>query len=155
MANEMLKTFLAGYGIKKVSDIEGISRQSDQTLRHWHKNESKQALVKCCVLAYRFRLDRKQELNQEFDSKGLKSLGDYLEAHGYEMKQFERISNQSYQTLSNWFLNPKKSYLISIIKDALEWTEQGGSTEPKGKEIKSFSLERVLKNRKGFKGKYY
>ena len=154
MATETLKTFLAGYGIKKVGDLNAISKQSSQTLRNWHKKESKQALIKCCIMAYRFRLDNNLELCQELDTHGTSELRGYLEVNGYEMREFEHISKQSYQTLSNWFLNPNKSHLIEVIKHAIEWEKKNEAPQEKAKGIKSFDLERVIKNR-NFKKKYY
>ncbi len=155
MANKTLKTFLAGYGIKKVSDIESMSKQSPQTLRNWYKNKSKKALIECCVLAYRLRVQTSTQVNQEFNTEGLGNLSSYLERYGYKQAQFERMSNQSYQTLSNWFMSEKKRHMIGIIRDAVEWTRLSNSDESQDKIFKSFSLEDVVKNRKGFKGKYY
>lgn len=150
-----LKTFLAGYGIKKVSDFAGISCQSSQTLRNWLKSDTKRQVVKCCALAYHYRLANGQPVNQEFDSKGFDGLNDYLESEGMDMATLESTSNQSYQTLSNWFLNPKKSCLIGVILDAVKWIKVKGDTNPHDREMKRFELERVVKDRKSFKGKYY
>ncbi len=118
-----LNPFLKKYGLR-LTHVITISAQSPATLRNWYEN--KPSLIVCLIASHKWRTFNSLPIigEVEFSDSRRTTLGKYLSEYNVTLEEICWMSEQSSETLRNWFLAPTKFMLIDILIHAVLWRKK-------------------------------